>query len=90
MKPGGFMTLTWRIYPSGRNSFGRVCRRYWPSFPSSPDRTVCPICEGRNGVLRRAFLRFFFLTVNLPDVPESWIIAAEQGFTKGVDCYDVI
>jgi len=45
---------------------------------------------GRNGVLRRAFLRFFFLTVNLPDVPESWIIAAEQGFTKGVDCYDVI
>uniref|UniRef100_N2A4N0 Uncharacterized protein n=1 Tax=Eubacterium plexicaudatum ASF492 TaxID=1235802 RepID=N2A4N0_9FIRM len=23
-------------------------------------------------------------------MPESWIIAAEQGFTKGVDCYDVI
>jgi hypothetical protein len=84
------MTLIWRIYPSGRNSFGTVCRRYWPSFPNSPDQTICPICGGRNGVLRRAFLRFFFLTVNLPDVPESWIIAAEQGFTKGVDCYDVI
>jgi hypothetical protein len=45
---------------------------------------------GRRGEERRSSLRFFFLTVNLPDVPESWIIAAEQGFTKGVDCNDVI
>ena len=35
--------------------------RKCPSFPSSPDRIVYPICGGRNGVLRRAFLRFFFL-----------------------------
>ena len=47
-------------------------------------------CERSEGEIIAFLLLDFFLTVNLPDVPESWIIAAEQGFTKGVDCYDVI
>ncbi len=63
--------------PSGRNSSGMVCRRYWPGFPNSPDRTVYPICGGRNGVLRRAFLRFLFLPL-FTFVLQSCIIVARK------------
>ncbi len=86
---GSFARIT-DVTPKTDEELTKLRAMGYDGLTSSPDRRVYPICGGRNGVLRRAFLRFFFLTVNLPDVPESWIIAAEQGFTKGVDCYDVI
>lgn len=42
---------TWRIYPSGRSSYGRGLGKSLPSSPNFRNRGINPICGGRNGVL---------------------------------------
>ena len=45
------VTNTWRIYPSGRSSYGRGLGKSLPSSPNFRNRGINPICGGRNGVL---------------------------------------